>query len=843
MTNPALLERQSVQEHEPATSMGAGFWYALPANNPSEDVLLPDWGLHERDRQLRLLYRNQFNWIAQSAVASLIRKFTQTPWQLQGGRNLTNHFQSILQNADFGDGWSDMWSQVLLDYLTCDYGAYIEIIGAGAADGPIRGRVTGIAHLDSLRCIPTGNLEYPVIYWSRRTGKLHRLHHTRVIRLVDMRDGDELRFGAGMCSLSRAVAIIQQQIPMMKYVAGQMSDVPANGVMFLTGLTGKQYYEAMDDYKRRREVTGYRGEMAIGATNSGQEIKGNRIPFAVAPEGFDYSTYIDIAVNAFSAAFGIDRQDLWPLTGKMAGTATQSEVMVQRAMGMAFGDLLSKVKRAINTKILPVSLEFDFEYRDEEKDKQVAERTSILLGNASMLRSLGATDETVMRYLAAQDETLRDVILNANGDIVALPDDDVVEDEQEEIAEDDVTDTEQSPEADETIETDKAAKEQSLSAFAYIPLPNNPDVLHIQRKLKQQFPDERIEWQAAPTLHITLAFAGIMDDSAIEKLSTLIHLEAVELQPALDKPLAYFETPDGKALHIAIDHNSVLDAIQANVYSAFESEGYDLSPFSLPANYNPHITLAYMPNDIDLSGIVSAVPDFVIKSDTVIIGRDDYDPVLILTAPNHIKAQKDISDTQTAFIQRFNAMLSDARDGAMNRTRAGTLIRGLIRTFGGRAYGDGMEDGGVPRSKMDDGDNNAIARLIATQSQYVSNLTDVLFNQDGITDAQAAGKAVMWFNKSINPFFDGGRMSANANGMYEFKVGNTEHCDDCLALNGQIHRLKEFIQSGWHPKSSRLQCKGYRCECELVKRPGAAERGRLPSGGKVLHIHRLPQAA
>jgi 2'-5' RNA ligase len=836
MTNPALLEHQSVQEHEPPTSMGAGFWYALPANDPLEDVLLPEWGLHERDRQLRLLYRNQFNWIAQSATASLIRKFTQTPWQLQGGRNLTNHFQSILQNADFGDGWSDMWSQVLLDYLTCDYGAYIEIIGAGAADGPIRGRVTAIAHLDSLRCIPTGNLEYPVIYWSRRTGKLHRLHHTRVIRLVDMRDGDELRFGAGMCSLSRAVAIIQQQIPMMRYVAGQMSDVPANGVMFLTGLTGKQYYDAMDDYKRRREITGYRGEMAVGATNSGQEIKGNRIPFAVAPEGFDYATYIDIAVNAFSAAFGIDRQDLWPLTGKMAGTATQSEVMVQRAMGMAFGDLLSKVKRAINTKILPASLEFDFEYRDEEKDKQVAERTSILLGNASLLRSLGATDETVMRYLAAQDETLRDVILNADGDIVALPDDDVVEDEQQQIAEDDVTDTE-SPEADETIETDKAAKEQSLTAFAYIPLVNNREVLRIQRELKERFPDERIDWQIPSTFHVTLCHAQTVTDTAIANFASLLRAEQIELHGAF---LDVFETPDGKALHIRLEDTTLLDDVQRHVYEAFKLSADGISPFSIPEAYKPHITLAYMPNDVPFE--MEAV-SFSTLAYSLEVSRNDYDPVLTLYAPNYIKATKDISDTQAAFIQRFNAMLSDARDGAMNRTRAGTLIRGLIRTFGSRAYGDGMENGGVPRSKMDDGDNNAVARLVATQSQYVSNLTDVLFNQDGITDAQAAGKAVMWFNKSINPFFDGGRMSANANGMYEFKVGNTEHCPDCLALNGQIHRLKEFIQSGWHPKSSRLECKGYRCECELVKRPGAAERGRLPSGGKVLHIHRLPQAA
>jgi hypothetical protein len=653
MAELRALDRQSIQEHEPKESLGAPFWYALPSNNPFDDVLLSEWGLHQRDRELRTLYRNQYSWIAQSSVAGLTRKVAQTPFQLQGGRNLTTHYQGVLQDADFGAGWSHFWSQVLLDYLTCDYGAYIEIIGGGKSDSALRGRVLGIAHLDSLRCIPTGNLEFPVVYWSRRSGKLHRIHHTRIIRLVDMPDGDELRFGAGLCSLSRAVSIIQQQIPMMRYVAGQMSDVPASGVMFLEGLTGEQYYDAMRDYKVRREM-GYKGEMAIGG-GSGQKISGSRVPFAVAPEGFEYSTYVEIAVNAFAAAFGIDRQDLYPLQGKMSGTATQSEVLAEKSRGMAFGDLLSKITRAINTRILPPALEFGFEYRDEEKDKQVAERTGILLSNASTLKALGAKPEIVMQYLAMQDETLRDVLMDDNGDVIALPDDDVLTQEQ----------TETVPDAD------------------------------------------------------------------------------------------------------------------------------------------------------------------AIATDTENESNPEADSVPVTDTENQ-KAQKDISDTQADFMSRFSSVLESARNKDINRMRAGILIRGMIRTFGGRAFGDGLEDSGVPRNRMDSGDNLTVNNLIATQSQYVSNLTDVLFHQDGISDLEAQGKAIMWFNKSIYPFFDAGRLSGGANGMRQWMLGPTEHCDDCLRLANQIHRLKEFLQSGWHPKSTRLECGGFRCECELVKRPGASVSGVLP---------------
>lgn len=656
-----IVERQSVQEHEPKESLGYTAFFDFSSPNAGDEVLLSEYGSHKRDRELRDLYRNQFNWLGQSAVTAIVHKVAQVPWQLQGGRNLTTHYQSILQEADFGDGWSDFVGKVLLDYLTCDYGAYIEIIGAGRADKPLRGRVLGIAHLDSLRCVPTGNLEYPVVYWSRKTGKMHRLHHTRVYRLVDMKDGDESRFGVGLCALSRAIALLQQMLNLMKYTNGQLADVPATGLYWLPpGITTEQFQDTMKQYKERRESTGYKGVVGIGSPSTASGGKGEYVPFSTSPDGFDYEMYIDIAVNAFAAAFGIDRQDIFPLQGKMSGTATQSEVLFEKAKGMTFGDILSRLKRMMNTAILPPSLEYDHEYRDEEKDLQVAQRTGTLLDNATKMRGVGYSDEQIHQYLANQDENLRDVTLNEAGEIISLPDDDVLEPEQ--------TDTE-------TIETD--------------------------------------------TTNDTSPNDNVTDDDESQK----------------------------------------------------------------------------------------------VFGDTSI---------------------KTIATTQSAFMQRFDDVFKEARAGNINRRRAGLLIRGMIRTFGGRAYGDGLEEGDVPRDQMDAQDNAKIASLVAENSKYVSNLTDVLYNQNGVTDAQADAKAVMWFNKTITPFFDAGRRSAFGNKMYRWELGATEeHCEDCSYFNGQVHRLRVFLDSGWHPKSSKLSCKGFRCECLLKPAPNAKATGVM----KKEHTH------
>jgi hypothetical protein len=52
---------------------------------------------------------------------------------------------------------------------------------------------------------------------------------------------------------------------------------------------------------------------------------------------------------------------------------------------------------------------------------------------------------------------------------------------------------------------------------------------------------------------------------------------------------------------------------------------------------------------------------------------------------------------------------------------------------------------------------------------------------------------------------------------YIWQIGNTEqHCEDCLRLNGQVHTMKEWKQANWLPKTNRLACKGFRCDCSLI---------------------------
>lgn len=642
------LERQSVQEFEPPDNIAYNsiWWDEL-----SRDGTLPAWGLHKRDRALRTLYRNSYNWMAQSAVSALVRKVKSTPWQLKAGRNTASHFQEVLQQAHFGRGWGEFVSRLLLDFLTCDYGAYIEVIGRGKPDSALKGRVTGLAVLDSLRCVPTGNLEYPVVYYSRKTNTLHRLHHTRVIRIVDMPDGDESRHLAGLCSLSRAVSIIEQQIPLQRYLSGTFDDMPPIGIFYNNAnMNDEQWKKAWAAYKQSLKQN-KSGILTLNNGQAGSEVTGEFLRFASSPDGFNYETYTEIAVNATAAAFGIDRQDIYPLTGKMSGTATQSEVLSEKAHGMAYGDILSILERSLNNHILPANAEFNFEYKDPEKDIQIAQRDQVIVNTVQSLNALSLPPEAVMQYLVNMSDTFRDAFTDEDGELLELPDDDLK--------------------------------------------PNT---------------------QPAPPPE--------MDEDA-----------------TVDDNLA--ETDEDSAVQ---GESKSLKAIQA---------------------------------------------------------------------------------TRLDFENRFDDILEGIRDGSVTRRRAGILLRGLIRTFGSRAYRDGLQDGGVDIAEIDSSDERTINQLIMKQSQYVSNLTATLIHGNGISDLQAQQKAELWFNKSISPFYDAGRLSADKNGMYLWTLGATEqHCKDCKRLDTQVHRLRSYLEKGWYPRSDKLECTGFHCDCRLLPTDAPA-KGRF----------------
>lgn len=367
-------------------------------------------------------------------------------------------------------------------------------------------------------------------------------------------------------------------------------------------------------------------------------------------------------------------------------------------------------------------------------------------------------------------------------------------------------------------------------------------VLVIQQSIQRSVPsDAPIRWTPREQLHITALHSPLVDEAPFRDAFQEAAYPGFAVTASR---WTLFET-DGDAVPIVllVDEHEALRAWQAEVFLSFAVRGIPVSPYSTPDAWRPHITLGYVQASyVEASGLwVDGTATAHAYAATMAFTRGDYQDVFVRAAHPVLAAPKEepvryepgkaIQATRLAFESDFEDVLAAARAGDLDRRRWSGRVRTLLRKYGTTAYVDGLIDGGLADAdagSLDDTDQAELNRLLADQGQYVTALGAVLFKADGVSDAQADLKPGMWFNKSIMPAYEAGRLSADKNGYYEWLLGATEeHCETCVAAAGQIHRLRDWHRSGVIPQADLLACHGYFCDCKLQRRDNARARGQL----------------
>lgn len=385
--------------------------------------ILPPCATREREKKLREHDRHEYNLLWQGATAGIIKKLSSVDWEIRstsvGNEDQAAYWQDVLRHANFGRGWGDFIKKGARDFLRQDGGWYFEIIAPGTPTAEPTGAVAGIAYLDSLRCFPTGDPDYPVVYFSR-LGEYHLLHRSRVVHIVDMPDGDESNPGYGLCALSRSISLVQRQILMGRYVEQNLDDNPPPGIM-ATNIPRNEIDAAVKLYKDQQSNDSrpfWGKQLWVHHVDPTIKPELNPISFAQPPEKFSWRDYMEIDVNALALALGIDKQEIWELGSGSLGSGAQSQVLAAKARGKTFGDLLASIERAIND-ILPDDFVFEFKFRDPEEDK---EKAALAQSYAQTLQTIGGnlTQDEARQLLANQIEAIRDVITTPDGKLKPL---------------------------------------------------------------------------------------------------------------------------------------------------------------------------------------------------------------------------------------------------------------------------------------------------------------------------------------------------------------------------------------------------------------------------------------
>jgi HK97 family phage portal protein len=364
------------------------------------------------------------------------------------------------------------------------------------------------------------------------------------------------------------------------------------------------------------------------------------------------------------------------------------------------------------------------------------------------------------------------------------------------------------------------------------------DVLLVQQMLQRGAPSGApLRWTPREQLHMTLVHCPLVDEPDFRTISQ--EASAFNALPIRVTGLTTFNSPGGAVPIVAlVEESDELRALQADVWGSFAARGIAVSEYSNPDVWIPHITLGYAePSQVAALGLGTG-PDFGCTADLLAFTRGDFKLLYsrmaapVLAALPEVTADaatfKAIQATRLDFEADFEDVLAAARSGSLDRRAWANRTRTLLRKYGEKAYRDGLTDGGVSYGEdepLDPDDRKELNALLATQSQYVTELGRVLFRTEtGVGDAQAALKPELWWNKSVLPLYQAGLISANENALYSWSYNPLKkNCASCIAASKQIHRLREWNQYDLWPNSSVLICGGWLCGCQMTRKTGRAK--------------------
>jgi len=404
---------RSVQE--PVDSPSFVLWVAQMGDEA------PQWWSPSRDRYLDKFWpREPF---LSGAIYSVASRNASFRYELTGPRDQVIWAQRLLAQADFGQGWQPFLMKVTQDLLVLGNGAFIEIVrpaktrlkgrtlGAYRAphpettemiwyafdprsgqsysqydhdfkvtDSPLTLPI-GIAHLDSMRCVRTGDPDYPVIYHDQ-SGKPHRLSWYQVVTLEEMPSPRREWKGVQVSAVDRALKLAQILRDLSTYKGEKISGRFARAV-HLTNISPDKIQDAIAQAEEHADDRGLLRYMQpiIAATldpNARPEVA--TLELASMPDGFDEETTMRWYIAGLALDFGVDYGFLAPLPGSKLGTAAQAETAERQARGKSSRLFMTMLAQKLNyAGVLPSTVAFRFAqsdpYEESERDRAFARRT------------------------------------------------------------------------------------------------------------------------------------------------------------------------------------------------------------------------------------------------------------------------------------------------------------------------------------------------------------------------------------------------------------------------------------------------------------------------------------
>jgi hypothetical protein len=266
-----------------------------------------------------------------------------------------------------------------------------------------RARVTGLYHLDSMRCTRTGNLMYPVRYLPVR-GPWQLLRYDQVLMFADQPSPRAELFGVGRCAATRAYVTIAKLGAMEQMVYEFLTSGGVNKIALLRGVsesTLRGIIQAGEQNAAAKGLLYYKG-VIIGAIPTDLPLELTEIVLKQLLPGFEAKTERDNGYVIYANAAGMPVQDIQPLSGQGLGTGTQTEILEEAGQGVGMAAFLKWWEQTVSDNVLPQTTTLEFINEHDTRDQKARAEVSKLRAEERKTRiESGEISPAVARQLAA----------------------------------------------------------------------------------------------------------------------------------------------------------------------------------------------------------------------------------------------------------------------------------------------------------------------------------------------------------------------------------------------------------------------------------------------------------
>jgi hypothetical protein len=185
-----------------------------------------------------------------------------------------------------------------------------------------------------------------------------------------------------------------------------------------------------------------------------------------------------------------------------------------------------------------------------------------------------------------------------------------------------------------------------------------------------------------------------------------------------------------------------------------------------------------------------------------------------------------------SFRRNIRASVRGLWSGAISKRQTLLTFRSAIEKAIDQAWIEGAAECGIQEEDLTVEELTARDEFIFEQNDLAPDFIDAIADNSKINGGQLTPllqRAEMWINQYSSAKQQSEAMACKDE-KREWRVGRTEHCRTCLALNGQVRRMSFWINNVMprNAPNEKLECRGFRCQCVLRKTDKPISRGRLP---------------